>query len=37
MNVAYNMDCMEYMRTLSDKAFVLAVVEPPYFSGAERS
>lgn len=29
-NVAYNMDCMEYMRTLPDKAFDLAVVDPPY-------
>ena len=27
---AYNMDCMEYMRTLPDKAFDLAVVDPPY-------
>lgn len=30
MNVAYNVDCMEYMRTLPDKAFDLAVVDPPY-------
>lgn len=30
MNVAYNVDCMEYMRTLPDKAFTLAVVDPPY-------
>lgn len=29
MNIAYNMDCMEYMRTLQDKAFDLAVVDPP--------
>lgn len=29
-NIAYNMDCMEYMRTLPDKAFDLAVVDPPY-------
>lgn len=29
-NVAYNMDCMEYMRTLPDKAFDFAVVDPPY-------
>lgn len=36
MNIAYNMDCMEYMRTLQDKAFDLAVVDPPYFSGPER-
>lgn len=33
MNVAYNMDCMEYMRTLPDKAFDLAVVDPPYGIG----
>ena len=26
----YNMDCMEYMRTLPDKAFDLAIVDPPY-------
>ncbi len=30
MNVAYNMDCMEYMRSLPDKYFDLAVVDPPY-------
>ena len=30
MNIVYNMDCMEYMRTLPDKAFDLAVVDPPY-------
>lgn len=34
MNVAYNVDCMEYMRSLPDKAFDLAVVDPPY--GIER-
>lgn len=36
MNIVYNMDCMEYMRTLPDKEFDLAVVDPPYFSGPER-
>lgn len=30
MNEVYNIDCMEYMRTLPDKAFDLAVVDPPY-------
>lgn len=30
MNVAYNMDCMEAMRKMPDKAFDLAVVDPPY-------
>ncbi|CAB4132026.1 DNA methylase N-4/N-6 [uncultured Caudovirales phage] len=28
-----NMDCMEYMETLPDKAFSLAVVDPPYGLG----
>lgn len=36
MTEAYNMDCMEYMHTLPDKAFDLAVCDPPYFSGPER-
>lgn len=26
-----NIDCMEYMKTLPDKAFDLAIVDPPYF------
>ena len=26
----YNMDCMEYMRSMPDKCFDLAVVDPPY-------
>lgn len=30
MNIVYNMDCVEYMRTLPDKVFDLAVVDPPY-------
>ncbi len=34
--IAINTDCMEYMRTLPDKAFDLAIVDPPYFSGPER-
>ena len=29
-----NCDCMEYMATLKDKAFDLAVVDPPYNVGA---
>ena len=28
-----NIDCMEYMRTLPDKFFDLAVVDPPYGIG----
>lgn len=31
--IAYNIDCMEYMRTLPDKAFNLAIVDPPYGIG----
>ena len=26
----YNVDCMEYMATLEDNAFDLAIVDPPY-------
>ncbi len=33
MNEAYNIDCMEYMKTLPDKAFELAIVDPPYGIG----
>lgn len=29
-SIVYNMDCMEYMRSLPDKAFDLAVVDPIY-------
>ena len=29
-SIVYNMDCMEYMKTLPDKAFSLAIVDPPY-------
>ena len=36
MNVAYNMDCMEAMREMPDKAFDLAVVDPPYGGGSEK-
>lgn len=31
--VAYNVDCMEYMQGLPDNAFDLAVVDPPYGGG----
>ena len=34
MNEAYNMDCMNLMKTLPDKAFELAIVDPPYGIGA---
>lgn len=30
MNVAYNIDCMEYMKNIPDKYFDLAVCDPPY-------
>lgn len=33
INEAYNVDCIEYMRTLPDKYFDLAVCDPPYGSG----
>lgn len=29
-----NVDCMEYMRSLPDKAYELAIVDPPYYSNA---
>lgn len=29
-------DCMEVLKTLPDKSFDLAIVDPPYFSGPER-
>ena len=33
MTEAFNIDCMEYIKTLPDKAFELAVVDPPYGNG----
>ncbi len=33
MTEAFNIDCMEYIKTLPDKAFDLAVVDPPYGDG----
>lgn len=35
--VAFNIDCMEYMRSLPDKAFDLAVVDPPYGDGGMKT
>lgn len=29
-SVTYNMDCMEYLKSVPDKYFDLAVVDPPY-------
>lgn len=28
--IAYCMDCMDFMKLLPDKAFDLAIVDPPY-------
>jgi site-specific DNA-methyltransferase (adenine-specific) len=33
--IALNIDCMEYMATLPDKAFDLAIVDPPYGIGID--
>jgi site-specific DNA-methyltransferase (adenine-specific) len=33
----YNMDCMEYMKSLSDNAFDLAIVDPPYGIGEDKT
>ena len=32
-----HIDCMEYMATLPDKAFELAIVDPPYGIGADKA
>ena len=32
MNVAYNMDCMDYMRDHPDKSIDLTVADPRYYS-----
>ena len=32
-SIALNIDCMEYMATLPDNAFDLAIVDPPYGDG----
>ena len=32
---AYNCDCMEFMRTLPDRFFDLAIVDPPYGIGED--
>ena len=33
---ARNIDCMEYMKTIPDKFFDLAIVDPPYGIGAPK-
>ena len=35
MQQAFNMDCMEAMKTFPDKFFDLAVVDPPYGGGSQ--
>lgn len=37
MNEALCIDCMEYMKTLPDNAFDLAVVDPPYGDALEHT
>jgi DNA modification methylase len=37
MNIAYNIDCMEYMKTLPDKSFDLCICDPPYGIGADKA
>jgi site-specific DNA-methyltransferase (adenine-specific) len=40
ISIAKNMDCMDAMRTFSDKYFDLAIVDPPYgigYDGAKKS
>ena len=34
-SIAYNVDCLAYMKSLPDKAFDLAVVDPPYGGGGQ--
>ena len=35
MNIAYNIDCMEYLKTVPDKFYELAVCDPPYGIGID--
>ena len=35
-SVVYNCDCMDYLRTLPDNAFDLAVCDPPYGDGCSQ-
>ena len=34
---AFNMDCMAYMKTLPDKAFELAVCDPPFGDAGQKA
>lgn len=33
-NIAFNADCMEFLRNCPDNAFQLCVCDPPYGGGA---
>jgi site-specific DNA-methyltransferase (adenine-specific) len=37
LNKIYNMDCMEGMKDFPDNYFELAIVDPPYFSGPNKT
>ena len=32
----HNLDCLPEMRKMPDRAFELAIVDPPYFSGPDK-
>lgn len=36
-NFAFNCDCMQFMKSLPDKAFDLAVVDPPYGDAQQKA
>lgn len=36
MTRVFNMDCMAFMQSCQDKAFDIAIVDPPYFKGPEK-
>ena len=35
VSIAFNIDCMEYMKNIPDKHFDLAIVDPPYGIGKD--
>lgn len=35
-SLVYNVDCLEYMETLPDKCFELAIVDPDYYQAAKK-
>lgn len=36
-SVVYQMDCMEGLKQIPDKYFELAIVDPPYFDGPQKT